>query len=140
MDYTKEESLIFARKMLEEGNQDYLYHYANLREKDPGNEEAEFFSGYFLYKISVEDKKEFIYTEDSILRMVKGAAAAVKSIKASGGPVEEQIVVLKEMMKLAQHTREQREFQPIQRPNSRVYQACPRDTKETSVVKMEGMR
>ena len=47
---------------------------------------------------------------------------------------------LKEMMKLAQHTREHREFQPIQRPNSRVYQACPRDTKETSVVKMEGMR
>ena len=30
---------------------------------------------------------------------------------------------LKDMMKLAQHTREQREFQPIQRPNSRVYQA-----------------
>ena len=36
MDYTKEESLFLARKLLKEGDQDYVYYYANLGEKDPG--------------------------------------------------------------------------------------------------------
>lgn len=50
---------------------------------------------------------------------------------------------LKERMKLAQQTCEQKEFQqekqPVQRPCGRVYQVCPRNNQEARVAEVEGM-
>lgn len=98
MDYTLEENKIYSRKFLKEGDLvNCGCHYFMLHEKEPENEEANFFSAYYGYYTLLE-KANYSSALVAFHKMIDCMESAVEFVKKSNGDDEEKVLVLSAMV------------------------------------------
>lgn len=98
MDYTLEENKFYSRRFLKDGDLvNSCCHYFMLSEKEPENEEANFFSAYYGYHTLLEESK-YSTALVAFQSMIDRMDSAVEFVKKSDGDDAEKVMVLSAMV------------------------------------------